>query len=137
MNRIENYCILLASCTPVAGFFLRTFIDYGRESQEAGYKPNSNNSRNELEMGHRRDRSFNTTIANPTGDEISYDYGWAPFSETCASRVSRATPPPHILNGCVTVKTDVIVEIEKRLSRCPKPLPEEDSKDIKDIEAGF
>lgn len=122
----SKYCILLASCTPVS-CFLETLINYRHETRKQD--TNSNNSHNELEMGHRRDKSFNTTITNSSGDDMSYDYGWTPFSETCASRVSRATPPPHILKGCVTVKADVIVEIEKRLPRCSKPLSEEDSKE--------
>ena len=124
-NRIENYSILLASSAPIARLFLSTLIDY-------------RHNHNEFEMHrHRRDKSNSTTFTGSSYNSGNPVYGWEPFSEGYNSRVSKASLPAHLLDGCVQVKTDILVEVDKRQSRslfkswqAPKSPKVEDIKDV-------
>ncbi|KAJ5909200.1 hypothetical protein N7495_001882 [Penicillium taxi] len=117
--KIENYSILLASCAPVARLFLRTVVDARRDGRPFGYwsKSRSNdntNQRKEFEMKPRvKDQWMDTTLATTTDwkDEETQAH-WDGTNERSASRISRAMQPDHIDDGCVTVKTDIVVEVD-------------------------
>ncbi|KAJ5212724.1 uncharacterized protein N7498_004370 [Penicillium cinerascens] len=119
--KIENYSILLASCAPVARLFLRAFVDSRREGRMAGYwsKSRSNNGENanhsnDTEMKrHRKDQWMDSeTVTN--WDEENPLPNWS-SNERSESRISKAQHPENPGDG-VTVKTDIIVQVDDGLS---------------------
>lgn len=133
VSRVENYSLILASCAPIAQLFLRALIDH-HEDQCTTHSPKSSRSQNKLAMQrHARTRSvdmgLNTNCRRTT---------WAPqYSQRYESRVSQASLPPQILDGFVTVKTDIVVEVDKKRpkSRSSKSWFLKDTESPKDIEA--
>ncbi|KAJ5226598.1 uncharacterized protein N7469_006604 [Penicillium citrinum] len=119
--KIENYSILLASCAPVARLFLRAVVDHRRDGKIAGYwsrsrSSNKNNTdrSNETELKRRqRDHWLDSATATTTNwqDEENHPGHWVP-NERSESRISRAQQPDHMDDGCVTVKTDIVVQVD-------------------------
>lgn len=104
--KIENYSILLASCTPVGRLFLRVVVDSRRENGRLGYfsRSSDNNKSNDTELKRRqKDQWMDSTTATNWQDE-----------ERSESRISRAQQPDHIDDGIVAVKTDIVVEVDGR-----------------------
>ncbi|KAJ5809092.1 uncharacterized protein N7503_001310 [Penicillium pulvis] len=113
--KIENYSILLASCAPVARLFLRAVVD-SRRGGRPGYwskskSANNQNNSNDTEMKHRpKDQWMDSTTVTGWQDEENSPSDW-PNHERSESRISRAQQPDHIDDGCVTVKTDIVVQV--------------------------
>ncbi|KAJ5768784.1 hypothetical protein N7520_003343 [Penicillium odoratum] len=111
--KIENYSILLASCAPVARLFLRAFVD-SRSGGRPGYwsRSKSKENSNDTEMKRRPKDQWmdSTTVTGWQDEESSPDW---PRSE---SRISRALPD-HVDPGCVSVKTEVVVQVGKSRPR--------------------
>ncbi|KAJ5366875.1 hypothetical protein N7541_000816 [Penicillium brevicompactum] len=121
--KIENYSILLASCAPVARLFLRAFVDHRREGRShGGYWSRSrstNDNDNDTELKRRNAKAkgqwFDSTTATNThvGDEENPATRWDGHQhERSHSRVSKAEMPEHLDDGCVTVKTDISVQVD-------------------------
>lgn len=121
--RIENYSILLASCAPVARLFLRSVVDHRRDGRSAGYwyrsrsTNNNNSSNNETELKRRQhDQWMDSATVTNWQEEESQEAGWNMGHERSESRISRAQQPDHLDNGCVTVKTDIVVQVDDNRS---------------------
>jgi hypothetical protein len=121
MPRIENYSILLASCAPVARLFLRAFVDHRREGRTHGYWSRSRSSdrhKHSTELKRRanaKDHWLDSSATNNTyiHDEENPATQWNGHEhERSHSRVSKAEMPEHLDDGCVTVKTDIVVQID-------------------------
>ncbi|CAG7930363.1 unnamed protein product [Penicillium olsonii] len=121
--KIENYSILLASCAPVARLFLRAFVDHRREGRShGGYwsrsrSTNDNEHDTELKRRHvnAKDRWFDSATVTNTraGDEENPATHWdGRVHEHSESRVSKAETPEHLDDGCVTVKTDISIQVD-------------------------
>ncbi|KAJ5248627.1 hypothetical protein N7468_000078 [Penicillium chermesinum] len=114
--KIENYSILLASCAPVARLFLRAIIDR-RHDKKPGYwsrsrSTDNSNKNQEMELKRRpKDQWMDLTVTN-WQDEESQQTGWEMPQERSESRISRAEQPNHVDDGCVTVKTDITVQVD-------------------------
>lgn len=130
--RIENYSILIATCAPVIRLFLRTFVDNRREGRYPGYPWSRSHSSKEdqgVEMGHRSHRGKpcrQTSIsATPVyGDKIEPD--WDHCSDRSESRIMRSPHDQmgHVHDGHVTVKTDIVVEVDDdEMSASISPVP--------------
>lgn len=73
-----------------------------------------------MEMRHCRDKSVSTVDSDITLNDMGYyrqSFFGQSFPRRYESQACRATPPTHVLNDCVTVVTDFIVEVNKRQSR--------------------
>jgi len=73
-----------------------------------------------MEMRHCRDKSVSTVGSDYTLNDMGYyrqSFFGQSFPRRYESQACRATPPTHVLNDCVTVVTDFIVEVNKRQSR--------------------
>ncbi|KAJ5260781.1 hypothetical protein N7505_009131 [Penicillium chrysogenum] len=122
--KIENYSILLASCAPVARLFLRSFVDHRREGRTHGYWSRSRSTDHkepETELKRRANAKEqwldSATATNMTitcaHDEENPPTGWSEHGhERSISQVSKAEMPEHIDDGRVTVKTDIVVQID-------------------------
>lgn len=49
-------------------------------------------------------------------DEENQGSGWNMSHERSESRISRALQPDHLDDGCVTVKTDIVVQVDDNRS---------------------
>lgn len=121
--KIENYSILLASCAPVARLFLRSFVDHRREGRSHGYWSRSRSTGHyEPDTELKRRAQFqdqwldSATVTNMTNanayikdEEDQWD---GHKHERSSSRISRAEIPEHIDDGRVTVKTDIVVQVD-------------------------
>ncbi|KAJ5112929.1 hypothetical protein N7456_001463 [Penicillium angulare] len=120
--KIENYSILLASCAPVARLFIRT-LDQSRRDGRPGYwsrSTDNNNRSNDTELKRRpKDQWMDSTVTN-CKDEENAPADWPMPTERSESRISRAQQPDHIDDGCVTVKTDIVVQVDR--ARQGRPL---------------
>lgn len=115
-SRIENSSILIASCAHTARL-LRVLINYYREGRYTGYLSDNDRA---MEMRHCRDKSVSTVDSDYILNDMGYyrqSFFGQSFPRRYESQACRATPPTHVLNDCVTVVTDFIVEINKRQSR--------------------
>ncbi|OGE48997.1 hypothetical protein PENARI_c024G08287 [Penicillium arizonense] len=121
--KIENYSILLASCAPVARLFLRAFVDHRREGRSHGYWSRSRSTDNQdqdTELKRRRarakdqwlDSSIMGTNLNANDEENPACQWDGHEHERSESRVSKAKMPEHLNDGCVTVKTDIVVQVD-------------------------
>lgn len=118
--RIENYSILIATCAPVIRLFLRTFVDNRRDGRYPGYpwsRSHSSKDTQTIEMGrktHRRGPRRETSIsATPVyGDKTELD--WDHCSDRSESRIMVSSPDQTglVRSGQVTVKTDIVVEVD-------------------------
>lgn len=120
--RIENYSILLASCAPVARLFIRT-LDQSRRDGRPGYwsrSTDNNNRSNDTEMKRRPKDQWMESTATNWHDEENAPADWPMTTERSESRISRAQQPEHIDDGCVTVKTDIVVQVDH--ARQDRPL---------------
>ncbi|KAJ5963187.1 hypothetical protein N7481_002888 [Penicillium waksmanii] len=119
--KIENYSILLASCAPVARLFLRSIVDNRRDGKPFGYwsrsrsKNNNNNTdnSNDTELKRRQKDQWldsATATAGNWQDEENDPSHWG--TERSESRISRAQQPDHLDDGFVTVKTDIVVQVD-------------------------
>ncbi|CAI7593245.1 hypothetical protein N7533_011485 [Penicillium manginii] len=120
--KIENYSILLASCAPVARLFLRAVVDNRRDGKPVGYwsRSRSNNNNNNTDNSNdtelkRRQKDQWLDSATVTGgnwqDEENDQSHWG-TTERSESRISRAQQPEHLDDGFVTVKTDIVVQVD-------------------------
>lgn len=123
LRRIENYSILLASCAPVARLFLRAIVDHRRDGHAAGYwfrsrSTNNNSSNNETELKRRHHDQWadSATVTNWQDEEGQGQGTWNMGHERSESRISRAQQPDHLDDGCVTVKTDIVVQVDDNRS---------------------
>lgn len=92
-------------------------MDYYREGRYTGYFSDNNRP---MEMRHCRDKSVSTMDSDITLNDMGYyrqSFFGQSFPRRYESQACRATPPTHVLNDCVTVVTDFIVEVNKRQSR--------------------
>ncbi|KAJ9232182.1 hypothetical protein DTO027B5_7673 [Paecilomyces variotii] len=118
--KIENYSILIATCAPVIRLFLRTFVDNRRDGRYPGYpwsRSHSSKDTQTIEMGrktHRRGPRRETSIsATPVyGDKTELD--WDHCSDRSESRIMVSSPDQTglVRSGQVTVKTDIVVEVD-------------------------
>ena len=116
-TRVENTSILLASCAHTSRL-LRVLIVYYREGRYTSYL--SDPSNRAMEMRHCRGKSVGTVNSDITLNDMGYyrqSFFGQSFPRRYESQACRATPPTHVLNGCVTVVTDFIVEVNRRQSR--------------------
>ncbi|KAJ5549703.1 hypothetical protein N7535_002360 [Penicillium sp. DV-2018c] len=118
--KIENYSILVASCAPVARLFLRAFVDHRREGRSHGYWSRSRSSDKHKHSTELKDRAkvkdhwldSSATTNTYIHDEENPATRWSGHEhERSHSRVSKAEMPEHLDDGCVTVKTDIVVQI--------------------------
>ncbi|CAI7635442.1 unnamed protein product [Penicillium pancosmium] len=121
--KIENYSILLASCAPVARLFLRAIVDNRRDGKPVGYwsrsRSNNNNNNNtdnsnDTELKRRQKDQWldsATATAGNWQDEENDPSHWG-TTERSESRISRAQQPDHLDDGFVTVKTDIVVQVD-------------------------
>ncbi|KAJ5494816.1 hypothetical protein N7463_010903 [Penicillium fimorum] len=123
--KIENYSILLASCAPVARLFLRSFVDHRREGRTHGYWSRTPSGGNEpgTEMKRRANLKGqwldSTTETNMTNagihDEENPATRWD--GHECSShQVSKAEMLEQPGDGFVTIKTDIVVQVDDRRS---------------------
>ncbi|KAJ5799100.1 uncharacterized protein N7518_001168 [Penicillium psychrosexuale] len=119
--KIENYSILLASCAPVARLFLRSFVDHRREGRYHGYWSRSRSTAHnepDTEMKRRvnvQDQWLDSaTVTNMTNTYIKdeEDHWNGHGHERSVSQVSKAEMPDHHDDGCVTIKTDIVVQVD-------------------------
>ncbi|CAG8885703.1 unnamed protein product [Penicillium egyptiacum] len=121
--KIENYSILLASCAPVARLFLRSFVDHKRGGRTHGYWSRSrstDHSEPETELKRRANAKEqwldSATVTNMTitctHDEENPPGRHGHGHERSMSQVSKALMPEHIDGGHVTVKTDIVVQVD-------------------------
>lgn len=120
-RRIENYSILLASCAPVARLFLRAVVDHRREGRVAGYwsrsRSTNNINSNDTELKRRpHDQWMDSATVTNWQDEENQAASWNTPHERSESRISRAQQPEHLDDGRVTVKTDIVVEVDDNRS---------------------
>lgn len=113
MHRIENYSILLASCAPVARLFLRAVVDHRREGRSNGYWSRSRSTTNndDTELKRRGKDPWLDLTGTKLPDEENPSFRWD-GNETSESRISKAQQPEHVDDGCVTVKTDIVVQVD-------------------------
>ncbi|CAL5869961.1 uncharacterized protein PFLUO_LOCUS4194 [Penicillium psychrofluorescens] len=116
--KIENYSILLASCAPVARIFLRTIVDQRRIGRPHGYWSRSRsatkeNNTDDTELKPRGKDPLESSMGQHwEHDEERTPYPWG-LHERCESRVSKEHNAPQPANdGQVTVKTDIIVQVD-------------------------
>ncbi|KAL1965293.1 hypothetical protein VTN77DRAFT_5895 [Rasamsonia byssochlamydoides] len=129
--KIENYSILIATCAPVIRLFMRTFVDQRRESRYPGYpwsRSHSSNTSPGQEMKRRKSSTTGTERTGTTGTERAasspnQDFltsvpgsksdhegsNWSSQFPSC-SEAPAALPPSA--NSNVTVKTDIVVEVD-------------------------
>lgn len=138
-DRIENYSILIATCAPVIRLFLRTFVDMRREggypwsrSPQASNQQHGENS-NSTGQHEMKPRSFSRAKARRDPDKSLFDDscllttvddedkitlqqpGAGPSSSTNKDNNEAGydgSIRPSGRNG-VTVKTDIIVEVDE------------------------
>jgi hypothetical protein len=115
---------LLASCAPVARLFLRAFVDHRREGRSPAYwsrsrSSNNNDHEQEVELKRRKanakDQWLDSATATNTQacDEENPAIRWDGHGhERSESRVSKAEMPEHLDDRCVTVKTDITVQVD-------------------------
>lgn len=104
----------------MARLFLRAIVDNSRDGKLVGYwsksRSNNNNTDNskDTELKRRqKDQWLDTTTAT-TGnwqDEENNPSNWG-HHERSESRISRAQQPEHVDDGYVTVKTDIVVQVD-------------------------
>jgi hypothetical protein len=120
--RIENYSILLASCAPVARLFLRAVVDNRRDGKPVGYwsrsRSNNNNNNtdnsNNTELKRRQKDQWldSATVTGGNWQDEENDQSYWGTTERSESRISRAQQPEHLDDGFVTVKTDIVVQVD-------------------------
>ncbi|KAJ5112054.1 hypothetical protein N7532_000099 [Penicillium argentinense] len=129
--KIENYSILLASCAPVARLFLRTVVDHrgrvtGYWSRSRSHTNEHTDRSNETELKRRHKERWmdSATTTNWVDEEgQTHTHGIHPhlhgdgdgLGERSESRISHASPgdtQTQVDNGCVTVKTDIVVQVD-------------------------
>ncbi|KAJ5420010.1 hypothetical protein N7465_002529 [Penicillium sp. CMV-2018d] len=121
--KIENYSILLASCAPVARLFLRSFVDHRREGRSHGYWSRSRSTgHNEPDTELKRraqvqdqwlDSATVTNMTNANAYIKDEEDQWNGHKhERSSSQISKAEIPEHLDDGRVTVKTDIVVQID-------------------------
>ncbi|KAJ5772776.1 hypothetical protein N7457_007672 [Penicillium paradoxum] len=122
--KIENYSILLASCAPVARLFLRAFVDRKREERPRGYWSRSRSTAHddpdtELERRAKADDQWmgsaavNSMINTYINNDENPAFQWHGHAhERSHAHVSRVEMPEHLDNGRVTVKTDIVVQVD-------------------------
>ncbi|KAJ5587974.1 uncharacterized protein N7459_003739 [Penicillium hispanicum] len=118
--KIENYSILLASCAPVARLFLRAIVDNRRDGRPTGYwsrsrstNNNNNKNNNETELKNRaKDQWLDSATVSNWQDEENPPTDWNPTTERSESRISKAKQPDYVDDGCVTVQTDIVVQVD-------------------------
>ena len=59
-----------------------------------------------------KDQWMDSTTVTNWHDEENQPSQWEMGHERSESRISRAQQPDHVDDGCVTVKTDIIVQVD-------------------------
>lgn len=95
-------------------------VDHRRGGRHAGYWSRSrstNNNSHETELKRRQhDQWMDSATVTHWQDEEQQTAGWNMGHERSASRISRAQQPEHFDDGRVTVKTDIVVEVDDNRS---------------------
>ncbi|KXG51696.1 uncharacterized protein PGRI_090890 [Penicillium griseofulvum] len=123
--KIENYSILLASCAPVARLFLRSFVDQRREGRTHGYwsrTQSTDHNNPDTELKRRaigKDQWLDSTTATSVTNTCIHDEEnpvtrWNGH-KLSSNRVSKEVSG-NLDDGCVTVKTDIVVQVGNRMS---------------------
>ena len=55
---------------------------------------------------------MDSTLVTNWQDEERQPTGWEMPKERSESRISKAEQPGHVDDGCVTVKTDIVVQVD-------------------------
>ncbi|KAJ5827824.1 hypothetical protein N7447_004587 [Penicillium robsamsonii] len=123
--KIENYSILLASCAPVARLFLRSFVDRKREGRTHGYWSRTPSSGNEPSTelkcranlkGQWLDSRTGTNMTNAgIHDGENSATRWNGH-ERSSHQVSEAEMLKQLEDGFVTIKTDIVIQVDDRRS---------------------